>query len=225
MPLTFAFSLVTPVRSSSSSSECAQYSIRTRAGQRSLERWELTRSWLHISGAIQDYEFLIAKMLRICDASDLNKSRYQASQYTCRPHSEKFGRLFGAVGGITPLFPTPEVLANADLESIGLPRVKADAIRALARVVRDGQISLKKLQTRVLLLTRLYEIPGIRRCAAQWVRETGREGVVFLLNLTSVEEAHSFLAKLRLGQTGLMEFDLMPLGPLNPLRLLLSKQP
>ena len=86
-----------------------------------------------------------------------------------------FGRLFGAVGGITHLFPTPEVLANADLESIGLPRVKADAIRALARVVRDGQISLKKLQTRVLLLTRLYEIPGIRRCAAQWVRETGRE--------------------------------------------------
>jgi len=49
-----------------------------------------------------------------------------------------FGQPFGPVGGITHLFPTPEVLANADLESIGLPRVKADAIRALARVVRDG---------------------------------------------------------------------------------------
>jgi hypothetical protein len=56
------------------------------------------------------------------------------------------------------------------------------------------------------------------------VRQDGK-GVVFLVNVTSVEEAHSLLEKLRLGQTGLMEFDFMPLGPLNPLRLLLSKQP
>jgi HhH-GPD superfamily base excision DNA repair protein len=134
-----------------------------------------------------------------------------------------FGQPFGAVGGITHLFPTPEVLANADLESIGLPRVKADAIRALARGVRDGQISLKKLQTRVPLLTRLYEIPELGAAQRNGYGRQDRKGVVFLLNVTSVEEAHSLLEKLRLGQTGLMEFDLMPLGPLNPLRLLLSK--
>jgi hypothetical protein len=59
----------------------------------------------------------------------------------------------------------------------------------------------------------------------QWyVRQDGK-GVVFLLNVTTVEEAHSLLEKLPLGQAKLMEFDLMPLGPLNPLRLLLSKQP
>lgn len=56
----------------------------------------------------------------------------------------------------------------------------------------------------------------------QWyVRQDGK-GVVFLLNVTSVEEANALLEKLPLGQAKLMEFDLMPLGPLNPLRILLS---
>jgi hypothetical protein len=57
-----------------------------------------------------------------------------------------------------------------------------------------------------------------------YVRQDGIS-VVFLLNVTSVGEAHSLLEKLPLGPTGLMEFDLMALGLLNPLRLLLSRQP
>jgi hypothetical protein len=84
---------------------------------------------------------------------------------------------------------------------------------------------LKKLQTRVRSSLGFMKAPELG--AAQrngYVRQDGK-GVVFLLNVTSLEEAHSLLEKLRLGQTGLMEFDLMPLGPLNPLRLLLSKQP
>jgi hypothetical protein len=57
----------------------------------------------------------------------------------------------------------------------------------------------------------------------QWyVRQDGK-GVVFLLNVTTTEEAHDLLEKLPLGQAKLMEFDLMPLGPLNPLRILLSE--
>ncbi|HEX4811063.1 MAG TPA: hypothetical protein VH325_19140 [Bryobacteraceae bacterium] len=58
----------------------------------------------------------------------------------------------------------------------------------------------------------------------QWyVRQDGK-GVVFLLNVTSVEEANALLEKLPLGQAKLMDFDLIPLGPLNPLRLLLNDQ-
>ena len=81
----------------------------------------------------------------------------------------RFGQAFGPIGGITHLFPTHEVLANADLESVGLPQVKADTIRALARAVRDGQVSFEKIADSDALLARLYEIPGIGRCAAQWV--------------------------------------------------------
>ena len=55
----------------------------------------------------------------------------------------------------------------------------------------------------------------------QWyVRKDGK-GVVFILNVNSVEEAHALLEKLPLGQAKLMTFDLIPLGPLSPLGLLL----
>ena len=57
----------------------------------------------------------------------------------------------------------------------------------------------------------------------QWyVRQDGK-GVVFLLNASSVEEAHSLLEALPLGQAKLMEFELIPLGPLSPLSLLLRE--
>ena len=58
----------------------------------------------------------------------------------------------------------------------------------------------------------------------QWyVRKDGK-GVVFLLNVSSVEEADALLSNLPLGKAKLMEFELMPLGPLNPLRILLNDE-
>jgi hypothetical protein len=44
--------------------------------------------------------------------------------------------------------------------------------------------------------------------------------VVFILNVTDMAAAHEMLEKLPLGQAHLMSFELIPLGPLNPLRLL-----
>ncbi len=57
----------------------------------------------------------------------------------------------------------------------------------------------------------------------QWfVRQDGK-GVVFLLNASSVEEAQGMLSKLPLVQAKRLEFDLMPLGPLSPLRYLMGE--
>jgi hypothetical protein len=56
----------------------------------------------------------------------------------------------------------------------------------------------------------------------QWFSLQGRNGVVFILNVTDVAEAHEMLEKLPLGQAHLMSFELTPLGPLNPLRQLLG---
>ena len=67
------------------------------------------------------------------------------------------------------ILPTPEVLANSDPESIGVPRPQADAIRTLARAVRDGQISFEKVVDSNAFLTRLSEIPGTGKSTAQWV--------------------------------------------------------
>jgi len=57
----------------------------------------------------------------------------------------------------------------------------------------------------------------------QWYVKQDQSGVVFILNLTDPNEAHELLAKLPLGQAGLMEFQIIPLGPLSPLRSLLSE--
>jgi hypothetical protein len=54
----------------------------------------------------------------------------------------------------------------------------------------------------------------------QWYSLQNRPGVAFILNVTDVEAAHEMLEKLPLGQARLMSFELMPLGPLNPLRAL-----
>jgi hypothetical protein len=55
-----------------------------------------------------------------------------------------------------------------------------------------------------------------------WSRQDGK-GPVFLMNVTSVEEARTLLATLPLDQARLMEFDLIELGPLGPLHLLLTE--
>ena len=54
----------------------------------------------------------------------------------------------------------------------------------------------------------------------QWWSLTSRLGVVFVMNCTTVEEAHDLLEKLPLGIAGMMTFELHPIGPLKPLMLL-----
>jgi hypothetical protein len=49
------------------------------------------------------------------------------------------------------------------------------------------------------------------------------KAVVFLMNLNDLTEARDDLEKLPLGRAGLMTFELIPLGPLGPLRILLSE--
>ena len=57
----------------------------------------------------------------------------------------------------------------------------------------------------------------------QWFVRRDQNGVVFLLNVSTVAEARTLLEKLPLGEAKLMDFDLIPLGPLTPLGLLLQE--
>ena len=54
----------------------------------------------------------------------------------------------------------------------------------------------------------------------QWYSQQNGKGVVFILNVTDPTVAHDMLEKLPLGQAHLMSFELIPLGPLAPLRRL-----
>jgi AraC family transcriptional regulator of adaptative response / DNA-3-methyladenine glycosylase II len=90
-----------------------------------------------------------------------------------------FGQPFTAGDSLTHLFPRPEVLANADIARIGLPKARAETIRALARAVcegatNNGSVSAKKLCYDGIInvdafLARLCEIPGIGKWTAQYV--------------------------------------------------------
>jgi hypothetical protein len=56
----------------------------------------------------------------------------------------------------------------------------------------------------------------------QWYVKSDQTGVVFVMNLIDPKEAQDLLAKLPMGQAGVMEFQIIPLGPLSPLRVLLT---
>lgn len=74
------------------------------------------------------------------------------------------GRLVEAwgpcVGGIRT-FPAPEILAEAPLETIRLPRRRADTIRALARQVARGALSWSTPASLEALEAQLIALPGI----------------------------------------------------------------
>ena len=59
----------------------------------------------------------------------------------------------------------------------------------------------------------------------QWYSLQGRPGVVFILNVTDPAMAKEMLEALPLGCEHLMSFELVPLGPLTPLRQLLPAHP
>ena len=59
-----------------------------------------------------------------------------------------------------------------------------------------------------------------------WFREDKPGGVVFLMNSTFVEEAKSIIDALPLAANGYLAFEYIPVGPLQPLGLLIkSHQP
>ena len=58
-----------------------------------------------------------------------------------------------------------------------------------------------------------------------WYVRQDAPGVVFLMNVGTVKEAHDLLEALPLGKAGMMEFELIPIGPLSPLEYLLADAP
>ncbi len=98
--------------------------------------------------------------------------------------------------------PTTKILAIGSFTAKATPNVSMPVlpseVRETVRLYLDGKID-------------------------QWYVKQDQSGVVFVMNVIDPQEAHALLDKLPLGQAGLMEFQLIPLGPISPLRLLLSQ--
>ena len=80
-----------------------------------------------------------------------------------------FGQPFSSSGTLTHIFPTPGVLADANLTSIGLPAARAETIRSLARAACDGEIHFEGVIDADACLRRLCAIAGIGRWTAQYI--------------------------------------------------------
>ncbi len=83
--------------------------------------------------------------------------------------AKSFGQPYSGAPGLTHIFPTPEVLADAKLTGLGLTDKRAETIRALARAVCEGRISYERVFDTEALLARLVEISGIGKWTAQYV--------------------------------------------------------
>ncbi len=56
----------------------------------------------------------------------------------------------------------------------------------------------------------------------QWFVKQDKTGVVFVMNAKSADEAHAILDKLPMGVAGVMKFEMIPLGPISPLRMIMT---
>lgn len=86
--------------------------------------------------------------------------------------AREFGSPLGsaAADGLTHLFPGPATLATADIASrLPLQRSRADAIKALARALRDGALALDAARGLDDAVARLRALPGIGEWTAQVV--------------------------------------------------------
>ena len=146
--------------------------------------FDLNADWISISETLRNDPVLAEKLeaepgLRVAgcwDAFELATRAILGQQVSVKTATtlagrlaDKFGKPFGGPIGLTRLFPEPEVLADAQLRSIGLTAARAQTIRSLARSLCDGRISFAGVVDPEAFAERLCEIPGIGKWTAQYV--------------------------------------------------------
>ena len=87
---------------------------------------------------------------------------------------------------------------KADVDRARVLTVMPDEVRATVRLYLDGKIQ-------------------------QWYSRGDGRGVVFILNCSTSAEAKAIMDTLPLSKAGLVVLEFTPLGPLTPLRLLLTE--
>ena len=138
-------------------------------------------------------------------------------------HSRRPGRLAAAFGAAllvssAPAF--PDEAGGAAATAPLLPPVPTTRILAIGRLAPGltPEAMRAVMPAEVRDTAKLYLDGKID----QWYIRKDQRGVVFVFNLTDTGEVHALLEALPLGRARLMDFDLIPLGPLAPLALLIG---
>jgi AraC family transcriptional regulator of adaptative response / DNA-3-methyladenine glycosylase II len=123
-----------------------------------LARRVARRPGLRVPGAWDGFELAVRAIL--------------GQQVTVKGASTLTGRIVASYGtpvnsndGLTHLFPSACVLAEADFAAVGLPRARAEAIRGLARAVASGQVRFSGIVDENHLLT----LPGVGDWTVQYI--------------------------------------------------------
>ena len=100
----------------------------------------------------------------------------QVSVAAARTVTARLAQRFGkplpdafATLGLTHVFPSPEVLATADLAGIGLTSTRAATIRTLAQALLDGSVDFRAERTLDDAVSRWMALPGIGPWTAQYI--------------------------------------------------------
>ena len=120
-----------------------------------------------------------------------------------------------AVG--TPVRATAQP-ASPSLQTDAGPIAKLLAIGTRTPKATSAALALV-MQSEVQETVRLYLAGKLE----QWFSKQDRTGVVFILNVADPAQGRELLESLPLARAGLMEFQIIPIGPLSPLGLLLAK--
>lgn len=83
--------------------------------------------------------------------------------------AQRLGRRFSGARGLTHIFPSAEVLSEANLRRVGLPPERAETICKFARAVCAGRIDFQCAGDSDSLLDKLRQVPGIGEWAVQYV--------------------------------------------------------
>jgi hypothetical protein len=131
----------------------------------------------------------------------------------------KFARAVGLVTVLAAISPTASFAQSAPpSSSLDVPTTK---LLAIGTFTAKGSPERWKplLPAEVRDTVRLYLAGKID----QWYLKQDQSGVVFMMNVTDPKEALELLGRFPFGQAGLMEFQIIPLGPIGPLRVLLTE--
>ena len=81
----------------------------------------------------------------------------------------RFGKPLAGPAPLTHAFPAPEVVAQADLAALGMPKARAETIRSFARAVSEGRIHFEGTVALDEFLASLRAVPGIGNWTAQYI--------------------------------------------------------
>jgi hypothetical protein len=137
---------------------------------------------------------------------------------TVRVRLTKLARAVGLVTVLAVISPTASFAQSAPpSSSLDVPTTKLLAIGTFTAKGSPDQWK-PLLPAEVRDTVRLYLAGKID----QWYLKQDQSGVVFMMNVTDPKEALDLLGKFPFGQAGLMEFQIISLGPIAPLRVLLT---